>query len=188
MANTVTELMMRRMMGAKSGSSVDWEAILRAVITGSEGVDEFVFPSGVTQIRQNGLYRTKFKSVTIPDEVRISTAREFSFLAYNTELTHVDFGSGLTRLDESFCSNCTALASVTIPSQITLINYRAFGGCTSLREVIVEATTPPSLNSNALPSNVTDIYVPDASVSAYQSANVWSSYASKIKPISQRPT
>lgn len=170
------------------GGSVDWEEILYAVVTGSTGVDEFVFPSGVTKLKQNALSSTKFKSVTIPDAVRISTDREYSFLRSCTALTHVDFGSGLTRIDEQFCRDCTALTTVTIPSQITTISYMAFSGCTSLREMIVLATNPPGLDGTAIPTTVTDIYVPDASVSAYQSATNWTRYASKIKGISERPT
>lgn len=170
------------------GGSVDWEAMLYAVVTGSTGIDEFVFPSGVTQLRQHALQRTKFKSVTIPDTVRNSTNREYGFLSNNTALTHIDFGSGLARIDETFCNGCTALATVTIPSQITGINYRAFAGCTSLREMIVLATNPPGLGGASIPTTVTDIYVPDASVSAYQSATNWTTYASKIKGISERPT
>lgn len=189
MASTVTELMMRR-MGAKSGSAVDWEAMLYAVITGDAGIDEFVFPSGVTQIKRYGLYSTKFKSVTIPDTVRSSGDREYSFLNGNTALTHIDFGSGLDRIDENFCNGCTALTTVTIPSQIVGIFYHAFASCTSLSEIIVEATVPPTIYSQPFYgcTALTAIYVPDASVSAYQSASGWSTYASIIKPISQRHT
>lgn len=173
-----------------SGSSVDWEAILSAVITGDTGVDEFVFPSGVTKLRTRALYKTKFKSVTIPDTVRSSVDREYYFLNGNTALTHIDFGSGLDRIDENFCGECTALTTVTIPSQISAIHYRAFGSCTSLSEIIVEATNPPTLYIQSFYgcTALVAIYVPDTSVSAYQSASGWSDYASIIKPISQRPT
>lgn len=171
-----------------SGGGGNWEEMLSAVVTGSTGIDEFVFPSGVTKLKQTALSKTKFKSVTIPDTVRISTDREYSFCNGCTALTHIDFGSGLTRIDENFCNGCTALTTVTIPSQITGINYRAFNGCTSLREMIVLATNPPGLGGTAIPTTVTNIYVPDASVSAYQGATNWASFASKIKGISERPT
>lgn len=185
----INELLNRRGLLMSSGSAIDWEAILSAVITGDTGVDEFVFPSGVTKLRQYGLCRTKFKSVTIPNTVRYSTDREISFLAENTALTHIDFGSGLERIDENFCYRCIGLTTVTIPSQIIAINYRAFCGCSSLSELIVEPTTPPSLGQLAFANTaLTAIYVPDASVSTYQSAANWSTYASIIKPISQRPT
>lgn len=169
-----------------SGSAVDWETILSAVITGDTGVDEFVFPSGVTKLRLYGLYRTKFKSVTIPDTVRSSADREYSFLNGDTALTHIDFGSGLDRIDEMFCNGCTALTTVTIPSQIVRINYHAFGSCTSLSEIIVEATVPPTLIEPFYGCTaLTAIKVPAASVEAYKAAANWSNYASIITAIDE---
>jgi hypothetical protein len=105
-------------------------------------------------------------------------------------LTEVDFGHGLTRVDESFCIACRALIKATIRSQCTQINWNAFGQCSSLTTIVCEATTPPTLNANALTgtSALTAIYVPDASVAAYKAANNWNSYASIIKGISERPT
>ena len=105
-------------------------------------------------------------------------------------LTEVDFGHGLTRVDESFCITCRALIKATIRSQCTQINWNAFAQCSSLTTIVCEATTPPTLNANALTgtSALTAIYVPDASVSAYKAANNWSTYASIIKGISERPT
>ena len=51
----------------------------------------------------------------------------------------------------------------------------------------VNANTPPTLGSGAIPSTIDAIYVPDESVAAYQAATNWSSFASKIKGISEMP-
>jgi len=50
----------------------------------------------------------------------------------------------------------------------------------------VEAVTPPSLHKDAFKgvSTLAAIYVPDASVAAYQAAVNWSVYAGVIKPLS----
>lgn len=55
--------------------------------------------------------------------------------------------------------------------------------------IIMEATTPPTAGANLFQScpALTSIYVPDASVEAYKAATNWSTYASKIKGISERP-
>ena len=184
----MANMTLRRRTAMRGGNAIDWESVLRDVVEGN-GTDEFVFPSNMTKLRQYGLYGTKYSTVIIPDSVTISPQREYSFLRSCTNLTHVEFGSGLTRIDESFCSGCTALESVTIPVQITAINYYAFGGCTHLAEVICLPTTPPTLSAAALSnSGITAIYVPDASVATYKAANNWSTYASIIKGISERPT
>ena len=46
------------------------------------------------------------------------------------------------------------------------------------------AVTPPSIESGAIGNNY-NIYVPDASVSAYKVATNWSAYASRIFSLTQ---
>lgn len=80
---------------------------------------------------------------------------------------------GTTLLERAFLGqNCASIASW------------GFNNCTKLSWLVCAAATPPTLNSNAL-SSKPNIYVPDASVAAYREASVWSSYASRIFPISQ---
>lgn len=186
----VNELMRRRGLLLGSGSAVDWEDIVRTIVSQNGGGGEFVFPSGVTALLQYGLYGTSFTKVVIPDTVAISVYHEYAFCAQMESLTEIDFGSGLTRIDERFCQGCTALTSVTIPSQITNIDYQAFQECTSLAEVVCKSTTPPTLGGYAFASDnaLAAIYVPDASVSTYKGTSGWSTYSSIIKAISQRPT
>lgn len=185
----INELLNRRGLLMSSGSAVDWEDFVRTIVSPNGGGGEFVFPSGVTALLPYGLYGTSFTKVVIPDTVAISVYNEYSFCAYMKSLTEIDFGSGLTRVNERFCQGCTALTSVTIPSQITNIGYQAFQACTNLAEVVCKPTTPPTLGSYAFSDDkaLAAIYVPDASVSTYQGTSGWSSFASIIKPISQRP-
>jgi hypothetical protein len=58
----------------------------------------------------------------------------------------------------------------------------AFASCTSLTQVICNATTPPTLGTDVFgntPASLA-IKVPSASVSAYQGATNWSTYSTKI--------
>ena len=78
------------------------------------------------------------------------------------------------------------LKTARIPSSVSVIGIKAFVRCTGLEEIICEATTPPTLNHvNALYTNNCPIYVPDASVEAYKTATNWSTYASRIKGLSE---
>ena len=57
----------------------------------------------------------------------------------------------------------------------------------NIQTIILRAMTPPAVTSSTLsgiPSRV-QFYVPDASVEAYKTANIWSSYASRIHPMSE---
>lgn len=76
----------------------------------------------------------------------------------------------------------TSMVEILVPAQITAINHLP----NNLYKLVVEATTPPTIagGSSAF-ANFAGVYVPDASVTAYQ--NAWGSFASQseIHPISQ---
>ena len=143
--------------------------------------------SSVTSIGSNAfIFCKSLTSVTIPDSVIWIGYAAFSDCS---GLTSVNIPNGITTIDGSTFYNCKSLTSITIPSGVTSIGTYAFMNCRSLSSITVEAITPPTLehydtyvdwafdNTNNCP-----IYVPAASVSAYQSA--WSRYASRIRAIS----
>lgn len=76
------------------------------------------------------------------------------------------------------------ITSITINHSITSIEANAFAGCSSLAYIILKSSTPPTLKSSAIPSQ-TIIYVPNDSVDSYKTANVWSTFADRIKPLSE---
>jgi hypothetical protein len=79
------------------------------------------------------------------------------------------------------------LTRIVIPDTIRTIGASAFTSCTSLREVIVKAGTPPSLNSNSFSKVPNDcvFYVPADSVDKYKSATNWSARADYIFAIEE---
>jgi hypothetical protein len=115
---------------------------------------------------------------------------------YNTSIDAVVDMGGLTTLPDGVYiggktrgvfGSCTQLRVAILPSTIATVGTVAFEKCSNLKGVVIKATTPPALNNtNAFNStNNCPIYVPDASVSAYREATNWSTYASRIFPISQ---
>lgn len=82
------------------------------------------------------------------------------------------------------------LRRIVIPATVTSIGELAFWWCARMEWVQCLATTPPTLDSSAFSdtNNTFKIYVPDASVSTYQSASNWSNFSSRIKPLSQFST
>lgn len=67
-------------------------------------------------------------------------------------------------------------------NQIGSIGNNAFSGCTNLREIFIDNTTPPTITSTtfANTNNTFKIYVPNSAVETYRTAEVWSTYASRI--------
>lgn len=111
-----------------------------------------------------------------------------------TSLSSVTLNEGLEVIGNNAFRGCTSLTSVTIPSTVANMYMSVFSGCTSLEYVKSLPTTPPiigsadSIGTHAAPFNNTNncpIYVPDESVEAYKSANIWSDYKSRIKPLSE---
>ena len=91
--------------------------------------------------------------------------------------------SNVTSIGKGAFRGCSSLTSVSFPL-VTSIGSAAFNGCSSLTTIYVgtESDTVCTLSStNAIPSSVTDIYVPASLVDSYKSATNWSSYADKIK-------
>jgi hypothetical protein len=74
------------------------------------------------------------------------------------------------------------IPTVEIGSTCTYLNIQPFYNGT-ITDLIVRAVTPPNMASN-LGCTPTHIYVPDESVSAYQSDSKWGAYSSIIEGIS----
>ena len=81
----------------------------------------------------------------------------------------------------------TAVEEFVVPVTVTSIGRYAFGGMPNMKYIKMLPVTPPTLNSLAFNGDTSNcpIYVPDESVDAYKSATNWSTYASRIKPLSE---
>lgn len=125
-------------------------------------------------------------------------------------------GSGITGINAPLCTSvanfafrkCNQLVTAILPSVITTgqsfiesgiqkiyfrdietIGSYCFQDCSRLETMVIDNITPPALQGYALnrtPSTMR-IYVPDSAVDTYKAATGWSSYASKIHPMSELP-
>ena len=101
---------------------------------------------------------------------------------YNTSLREASFPLVTSIADYAFFS-CILLQKVSFPL-VTSIGNSVFSACTALKTMYIgtESDTVCTLsNSNAIPSSVTDIYVPEMLVDSYKAAANWSDFADKIK-------
>ena len=128
---------------------------------------------------------TSLQSIQLPESL---TAIGGSAFYGCSSLQSIQLPESLTAIGSSAFNGCTSLVVITLPASLTNIYKQAFSGCSSLQYIRIEATTPPTLAStNAIPTTIGAIYVPDESIAVYQAATNWSSFASKIKGISEMP-
>ena len=148
------------------------------------GCKNTTIPNTVTSIGSSAFSGcSSLTSITIPSGVTSIGSYAFDGCS---GLTSITIPNTVTFIGNYAFSGCSSLTSITIPSGVTSIGSYAFNRCTGLTSITCEATNPPTIVGNTLPgtSVVQHIYVPSASVSAYQAASNWSSYASVIGAIS----
>ena len=133
-------------------------------------------PEGVTSIGESAFRSSSLTSVTIP--YGVTTIARYTF-EYCSDLTSITIPNSVTSIKQDAFNRCSSLTSITIPESVTEIVGWALRNCTSLTSVYCQATTPPSLGSQAFynSSNLNVIYVPANSVEKYTSATNWISYA-----------
>ncbi|MCR5064195.1 MAG: leucine-rich repeat domain-containing protein [Bacteroidales bacterium] len=132
------------------------------------------------------------------NNVKIVPIKVCNFL---TGLTNVVIPGSVSRINNEAFRGCTGLVSVSIPNAVTTIGLDAFFGCSGLRSVIIgdsvatigvsafahcnnletiiiHATTPPVISSDAFWGRyaTANVYVPCASISAYQSDSLWGQF------------
>ena len=156
----------------------------------------------VTEIESTVFDGTNISSITIPNSVKKCSCN----FVNNTPVSEIIFPEGVEEItDGQFQTKNNSLTYIEIPTTVTkmgLFFHRSLeNNSDNLCALIIKATTPPELNyytdSNTSYPNATKgnkfsgIYVPDASLTDYQSAaNAWqhSSIQAKLKPISQLQT
>ena len=106
---------------------------------------------------------------------------------YNrSRIKKIEFGTGIhntSGIGTSAFQYCYSLSSVTIPSNVTSIGTNAFNSCSGVGEYVLKPETPPTLSNvntfSGIPSDCV-IRVPSGKLTNYQTANIWSTWASKM--------
>lgn len=162
------------------------KTLKNSVFVNCTSLKELILPTGLTSIGTSLCQNCKaLTKIVIPSTL----ATINSFMCYGcSNITDVTINSGVNIIANSAFRDCTSLKSIVLPNTLTKIDQYAFNGDSALVDLEIHAVEPPSLVWNSLPSNLVNIYVPDESVEAYKTATTWSSSASKIKGISEKPS
>lgn len=174
-------------------------------------LEEVVLPETLTSIPSHSFYNyTSLKRCNIPEGVTNINVSAFQYCPLEGELYLPNLtglgscafhGTKLSKIvslgtieatpegnaNNNVFGNCTNLTEARLPATLTKLGSYTFRGSTALQTIICHATTPPSMGVNPFygTNSTFLIYVPDASVEAYKTASGWSSYADRIRPISE---
>ena len=120
---------------------------------------------------------TGCKNTIIPNSV--TEIGDYAFIEC-TGLISITIPNSVTSIGEYAFKECTSLTTIIISNSVTLICRDAFDGCTGLTEVISLNPTPPACSSSSVFDSgiysTAKLSVPESSVSAYKSADVWKEF------------
>ncbi len=167
--------------GFESAIGTLGDATLAALI--GRTITEIEIPSGVVTVGDYAFFNCGYlTSVLIPTSVRFIGIAAFSSCM---RLASIDIPNNVIQIKTNAFSNCFALTSIELPSGMVSIQDYAFMSCQNLTSITCNAVNPPTLGTGVFSGVPADcaIYVPAASVSAYQAASGWSGRAAYIQPI-----
>lgn len=149
------------------------------LISTFEELSEF---TAVTSIEANAFKGSSLVEIEVPGRI---TALGSDAFRECSNLKKVILNEGILTMSRSFYL-CASLLNITIPSTMTSLGSEPFYRCPALRYIKVLPTTPPTISGSWLRySDIAKVYVPDSSLAAYKAASGWSTYASRIKPMSE---
>lgn len=136
-------------------------------------------PTSLTKIGSSAFaYCALLESVSFPSTLVTIDTGAFG----STGMREVTIPDSVTTIGASSFSASKSLTLLTIGSGITTIGNSAFNGCYSLMAIHIKATTPPDLGTTVFTLTTgAKIYVPQGSLSSYQTATNWSAYASYME-------
>lgn len=157
-------------------------SIGNSAFTNCSALVDAAIPNSVTSIGNSAFTNCSgLQNVFLPNG--LTSIGDYAF-AYCLNFWTINIPSGLTSIPTGCFMGCEGLSDVEIPTNITSIGDSAFSGCAQMNAITLHSITPPTLGSNALAdTNNCNIYVPSASVDTFKAASGWSTYASRIQPI-----
>lgn len=164
-------------LGIGGGSSEAFSALVDGSLT---EVNEDTL-SGVTSIRSGAFQDLSLTTVSVPSNVTSIGDSAFA----NSGISELTLAEGVETVgDNAFANN--NISNVTIPASVTSIGDSAFADCSSLTEVTMSGTTPPTVAATSFPNSVTDTYVPYGAYDDY--TEQWSDYSDKITRLPAIPS
>lgn len=175
----------------------------------TEHLKSAVIPQSVTHIGMEAFRGSGITTVQLPNSISAIETRAFYLCPNLTEvsaygpassnhpdavikehcfvgcpnLARFEIPQSISILGQGLITGNQKVHTLTIPARVTRIDFSAFDN-TGIKEVIVEALTPPATSEGewyGFPETITSISVPAQAVEAYKTAEGWKKFADKIR-------
>ena len=186
--NTVDSIHAYVFWGYSSLSSVtipnSVESIGKQAFWNCSSLTSVTIPKSVTSIGEWAFgYCSALTSIGIEEGNTVYDSRENCNAIIETTSNTLISGCSNTIIPNSVTSignsafyACSSLTSLTIPNSVTSIEKFAFYECSALDTIYLEATTPPTIESNTFTNTPASVcYIPCGTKSAYE-ASAWAQY------------
>ena len=138
----------------------------------------------ITSIGQSCFRLCKsMKEIEITDNIHTLGKGAF-FQCESLENLHIP--SSITSIPDELVRRCYNLTHLDIPEGVTSLGIYAIAECTNMEYIIMNPVVPPTIVDLTFNNTPCKFYVPDGSLEAYKTAGIWSKYASRIYPLSQK--
>ena len=135
---------------------------------------ELVIPRYLTSTIYLPFEGTKFSHIVIPE----GTERILwgTFYGFENVADIIELPESVEYIDGSSFYGCRRISGLKLGKNVSTIGASAFEGCSGIRSFVCEASVPPTVGDNAfdgVPKESFTLEVPEASVTAYQTAEGW---------------
>lgn len=133
---------------------------------------ELVIPRYLTSTIYLPFEGTKFSHIVIPE----GTERILwgTFYGFENVADIIELPESVEYIDGSSFYGCRRISGLKLGKNVSDIGASAFKGCSGIRSFVCEASVPPTVGDNAfdgVPKESFTLEVPEASVTAYQTAD-----------------
>lgn len=143
--------------------------------------EKFLYSSKTYQVKGIGdgafLCCDKLSSVTLPNSIQRIADRAFYGC---TSLKEIQFGNNLESIGNYAFHDCKSLTSLILPKTIKSAGRACFKNCIGLRNIHIDATTPPILSETAFLHSYNGtmneqivVFVPTGKTETYRNSMGW---------------
>lgn len=135
---------------------------------------ELVMPKYLVSMGYAPFEGSKFSHIVIPEGTERILGGAFS--GFDNVADIIELPESVEYIDGSAFNGCRRISGLKLGKNVSTIGAYAFKGCSGIRSFVCEASVPPTVGDNAfdgVPKDSFTLEVPEASVTAYQTAEGW---------------